>query len=269
MKKKKNKISAYFDACVINNYTLKQKLKRNFLKETSGNFNIPIFICRNELKKARIRLYNKTAYLKKSEKIEFLSIVTAITKKTLIEGVLQGDIELTKKGMAKFLRIFNVVHASSNIKRIGDVLNHLKIEEEKKYSWLDIGSYLAFLCKEINKISPEGYVCGAALNDSVFFSTYSLAETLIEFANKVIPLNERKKILRFIVRKLRESNILAEKINEDYYSNTVLIEFTEASVKGHGIFIKKSVLSTYFDFNKSRSIKDLKSITVTKGCKVF
>ena len=262
---KKSKISAYFDACVVNGYVLNQKLNPRFLKEASMHFCIPIFICRSELKKARVRLYNKVAYLKKSEKVKFIAAATDLNKKMVINHVLKKDIELSKNGIAKFFRLFNSVFTSSKISRIQEIENFLNNEEDKKYIWFDIESYLVFLSKEINKLSPEGYICGAALEDFVFFSTYTLAETINKYSDKYIVVAERKKILKYVVRKLKERDILAEKINDGYYSNTVLIEFNDGKVaNAHGIFIKKGVFNMYFDFDKSKNIESIKQITVSK-----
>ena len=263
---KKNKIMPYFDACVVNAYTLNQKLNHGFLKEASMHFGIPIFVCRLELKKARVRLYNRVAYLKKSEKVKFIAAATNLNKKMVINHILKKDIELTKNGIAKFFRLFNFVFTSSKVSRVQEIENFLNNEEDKKYIWFDIESYLVFLSKEINKLSPEGYVSGAALEDSVFFSTYTLAETINKYSDRYIVVKDRKKILKYIVRKLQEHGMLAEKINCGYYSNTVLIEFNDGKKisNAHGIFIKKSAFNMYFDFDKSKNIESIKQITVSK-----
>jgi hypothetical protein len=259
MKKKKNKISAYFNQCAINNYTGKQKLMRGFVKEAAKKLNVPIFICRSELKSARIRLYHRIAYLKNSKKFRYLLDITHISTKDLIMLILQNDVELTNDGMAKFIRIYQFISSLERIKRID-------VEEERKYAWLDLSKFLSLICIEINRTSQEGYISAAMLDNSVFFSTYKLAETIKKLhGDAYIGKVERQNALRYIVRKFRETDILAEKINDDYYSNTVIVKYSNGSVyDAHGIFLKKSALIYYFDNNIEQKIEGLEEIAVSK-----
>ncbi|MDA8272367.1 MAG: hypothetical protein M0Z72_01325 [Deltaproteobacteria bacterium] len=259
MKKKKNKISAYFNQCAINNYTGKQKLMRGFVKEAAKKLNVPIFICRSELKSARIRLYHRIAYLKNSKKFNYLLDITHIDSKDLIMLILQNDVELTNDGMAKFIRIYQFISSLERIKRID-------VEEERKYAWLDLSKFLSLICREINKTSKEGYISAALLDDRVFFCTYVLAEALKKLhGDTYITKEERQESLRYALRKFRELDILAEKINGDYYSNTVRIKYSDGSVyDAHGIFLKTSGLTYYFDNNIEQKIEGLEEIAVSK-----
>ena len=251
-KKKDSRISGYFSACVISGYFNKNKLPQDFIKNAAIKLKVPQAVCRKELKKARLRFYHRIAYLKKNPKLLSLATLTGIEQNKLIELILRGDIKFTKSSVNSFMNIYYVVESSlANINQ--PVQDKDERERLSKMQWFNLKKFIIFLVQHINRVSGEKkYISAIELDDSIFFSLYSLSSTFRQVAKKyVYGINNAKVIKKFLtllIKEFRDNDLLARKINAGYYSNTVLIYEEGSGKKGkkaHGIFLKKSAFDAF------------------------
>ncbi len=248
--KKKNNISGFFDAYVIDLRIKKLKNSKNFLSSASNKLKLPVNLCRHELKKARTRLYNRIKYLKKSEKIKYLSKITPFDKEKLINLVLDKSLVLTKLGIESFINVVFATLESQNKEETKEIYQKVTADIE---DWFDVKEYLKFLSNEINKEHKDKIGGMLLLNGSAFFSNYGLYSALRNYCfatgHMIKKINEKetKNNMIFIIEKLKELNALFFNVNKGFYSNTILIqrELDGGNVnnaKSYGIFLKTNIL---------------------------
>lgn len=253
--KKDSRIYEYFSKCAMESYFAGEKLQRNFIKKTSKKFRVPEEICRRELKKARVRLYHRLSYLRQNKKVIYLSKRTGLNKEKLIELIHRGDINITKSGINHFISVFYFIQSSllelENKKNSEQNKNNDKQKETlAEICDFDMDNFIVHLASKINKIDANNYIQAIELQDqdSVFFSIISIENTLsdIIYVPDFKNYKTRQKMLTLLVNELRAKNMLSVKINEGFYSNSVLIHgINKKSKKIHGIFLKKSIFDNF------------------------
>ena len=268
--KKDSRIYNYFSTCATNSYLDGEKLQRDFIKNSTRKFKIPAEICRRELRKARIRLYHRLAYLKQNKKVIYLAKMTGLNGEKLIKLILRGDIEITKNGINRFINVFYLVQSSLEDKELAEQNENGNKQKETltEIFDLDIDNFIARLAFMINKINVKNqYIKAIELQDSVFFSIISLSNLLSGIIGAYVPdfkinIKTKQKILILLVDEFRKRSMLAVNINEGFYSNSVLIYggINKKSKKAHGIFLRKSIFEGYYIDPKPVGFENIKII---------
>lgn len=143
--------------------------------------------------------------------------------------------------------------------------------------WFSLEEYICELKKYINTYNDEYNKLGSIglSNGSIYFSAYTIGVTLSNYMTgkgKVIPDKNSpvfKGSLVYIVDKLRENDMLFEKINHPYYTNSVYIINKQSGSKGgSGILLKSEKLggmpSDYLPDSKDAYLNNIKSVIVSK-----
>ena len=198
-----------------------------------------------------------------------------MNEEKLIELILHGDITTTKSGISHFISVFYFIQSSllelENKKNSEQNKNNDKLKETlSEICDFEMDNFIVRLASIINKIDANNYIQAIELQDqdSVFFSIIAIENTLSDIIRAYVPdfKNDRtrQKMLTLLVNEFRAKNMLSIKINEGFYSNSVLIHgINKKSKKIHGIFLKKSIFDNFILLKMPVNYENIK-ITLAK-----
>jgi hypothetical protein len=245
---KKEKVKRYFDKVVLKNYFSREKITKQALKAAAKTLNIFYSEAKTEHRKAYVRLSVRINYLKRSHKVTFLNYKTGITKEKLINLTLNGNIDLSKKGVNDVVTIHEAIKEVNGLAgSTAKVVEYEDNQETNSDSYnISVKYFLETLLKQINTVYSGNINAMFLSNGSVFFSNNAMYRAIKEYYKITmigdigsISGKKAKGQTLWLINKFREMDMLFHRINKGYYSNTAIIKFEDGrSQKVYGIFLK-------------------------------
>ncbi len=278
---KKEKVKRYFDKVALQNYLKNEKITKLALKAAAKTLNIFYSEAKTEYRKAYVRLAVRINYLWKSNKVTILNYRTGITKDVLINLILKGIIELSKKGVNDVITLYESIIKTNkfneSISNAVESSDNKEINPYHEYN-ISIKYFLQTLKKQINTVSNGNINAMILSNGAVFFSNNAIYRAIKEYYNIIgfeyigsISGKKAKEQTLWLINEFRASDMLFYKINKKFYSNTVLIQREldggkANNIKSYGIFLKTNMLgidTLNFNFPPlPEKFRDITNITI-------
>ncbi len=278
---KKEKVKRYFDKVALQNYLKNEKITKLALKAAAKTLNIFYSEAKTEYRKAYVRLAVRINYLWKSNKVKILNYRTGIKKDVLINLILKGIIELSKKGVNDVITLYESIIKTNkfneSISNAVESSDNKEINPHHEYN-ISIKYFLQTLKKQINTVSNGNINAMILSNGAVFFSNNAIYRAIKEYYNIIgfeyigsISGKKAKEQTLWLINEFRASDMLFYKINKKFYSNTVLIQREldggkANNIKSYGIFLKTNMLgidTLNFNFPPlPEKFRDITNITI-------